>query len=99
MALNLRLLGDRVAVEACAGETETPGGILLPESAQVRPQRGTVRAVGNGSRDARGKLIVPDVAVRDEVLYAKYSGTEITLDGITVLILKASDIIAVLGQA
>ncbi len=96
MALNLRPLGDRVVIEPSEGEEQTPGGILLPETAKEKPQQGTIVAVGPGRRDEAGKLIAMDVALDDKVLYAKYSGTEIKLDGKKLLIVKESDILAVL---
>ncbi|MEP7284760.1 MAG: co-chaperone GroES [Chloroflexota bacterium] len=95
MALNLRPLGDRVVVEPSEGEDVTPGGILLPETAKEKPQQGTVLAIGAGRRDDNGKLIAMDVKVSDKVLYAKYAGTEIKLDGKKVLILKETDILAI----
>jgi chaperonin GroES len=95
MALNLRPLGDRVIVEPSEGEETTAGGILLPETAKEKPQQGTILAVGPGRRDDDGKVISMDVKVDDKVLYAKYAGTEIKLDGKKVLILKESDILAV----
>jgi chaperonin GroES len=95
MALNLRPLGDRVIVEPSEGDEQTPGGILLPETAKEKPQQGTILAVGPGRRDDDGDIIAMDVKVDDKVLYAKYAGTEIKLDGKKVLILKESDILAV----
>jgi chaperonin GroES len=95
MALNLRPLGDRVVIEPSEGEEQTAGGILLPETAKEKPQQGTILSVGPGRRDDNGKLIAMDVKVNDKVLYAKYAGTEIKLEGKKVLILKESDILAV----
>jgi len=95
MGLNLRPLGDRVIVEPSEGDEQTPGGILLPETAKEKPQQGTILAVGPGRRDDDGDIIAMDVKVDDKVLYAKYAGTEIKLDGKKVLILKESDILAV----
>jgi chaperonin GroES len=95
MALNLRPLGDRVVIEPSEGEEQTEGGILLPETAKEKPQQGTILAVGPGRRDDNGKLIAMDVKVNDKVLYAKYAGTEIKVEGKKVLILKESDILAV----
>ena len=94
--LNLRPLGDRVIVEPSEGEEVTAGGILLPETAKEKPQQGTIVAVGPGRRDDSGKLIALDVKADDKVLYAKYAGTEIKINGQKVLILKESDILAVL---
>ena len=95
MALNLRPLGDRVVIEPSEGEEVTSGGILLPETAKEKPQEGTIVAVGAGRRDENGKLIAMDVKDGDKVLYAKYAGTEIKLNGKKVLILKETDILAV----
>ena len=95
MALNLRPLGDRVVIEPSEGDEQTPGGILLPETAKEKPQQGTVLAVGPGRRDDAGKLIAMDVKKSDKVLYAKYAGTEIKLNGKKVLILKETDILAI----
>jgi chaperonin GroES len=95
MDLKLRPLGDRVVVEPDEGEEVTTGGILLPETAKEKPQQGTIVAVGAGRRDENGKLISMDVKKEDKVLYAKYAGTEIKLNGKKVLILKETDILAI----
>ena len=95
MGLNLRPLGDRVVIEPSEGEEVTSGGILLPETAKEKPQQGTIVAIGAGRRDEDGKLVPMDVSLNDKVLYAKYAGTEIKLDGKKVLILKESDILAI----
>ncbi len=96
MALKLRPLADRVVVEPKDKEETFAGGALvLPETAKEKPQQGTVLAVGNGRRDDSGKLVAVDVKEGDTVLFAKYAGTEIKLDGKKVLILKESDILAV----
>lgn len=95
MALKMRPLGDRVIVEPMEGEEVTAGGILLPETAKEKPQQGTILAVGPGRRDEDGELIDMDVKLNDKVLYAKYAGTEIKIDGKKLLILKESDILAV----
>lgn len=95
MAMNLRPLGDRVVIEPSEGDEVTPGGILLPETAKEKPQQGTIVAVGPGRRDDDGKLVALDVQLNDKVLYAKYAGTEIKVDGKKVLIVKESDILAV----
>src|SRR5512137_2168686 len=95
MALNLKPLGSRVVVEPNEQEEITAGGIVLPETAKEKPQQGTVLAIGQGDRDEDGKRIPMDVAVGDKVLFAKYSGTEIKMDGKKVLILRESDILAI----
>jgi chaperonin GroES len=97
VALNLRPLGDRVVIEPAEGEEVTTGGILLPETAKEKPQQGTIVAIGAGRRDDDGKLIPMDVKLGEKVLYAKYAGTEIKVDGKKVLILKESDILAVVS--
>ncbi len=98
MALNLRPLADRVVIEPSEGEEQTPTGIFLPETAKEKPQQGTILAVGPGRRDDNGKLIAMDVKANDKVLYAKYAGTEIKVDGKKLLILKESDILAVVNN-
>jgi len=92
--MNLRPLSDRVVVEPSEGEEVTAGGIFLPETAKEKPQQGTIVAAGPG-RTEDGKLIKLDVNVNDKVLYAKYAGTEIKINGKKLLILKESDILAV----
>lgn len=95
MSINLKPLGSRVVVEPSEQEEITAGGIVLPETAKEKPQRGTVLAVGPGDRDDNGKYIAMDVKVNDVVLFAKYSGTEIKVDGKKLLILRESDLLAI----
>jgi len=95
MALKLKPLGNRLVVEPLEQEDITPGGIILPETAKEKPQKGTVVSAGPGDRDDEGKRIPMDVKVGDTVLYAKYSGTEIKLDSKKLLILRESDILAI----
>ena len=95
MAISLKPLGGRVVVEPIEQEDVTAGGIFLPETAKEKPQQGTVLAVGQGDRDEDGKRIPMDVAVGDKILFAKYSGTEIKMDGKKLLILRESDILAI----
>ena len=95
MSLNLKPLGSRVVIEPLESEEVTAGGIVLPETAKEKPQKGTILAVGPGDRDDDGKRIAMDVKVDDVVLYAKYSGTEIKVDGKKLLILRESDILAI----
>jgi len=95
VALNLRPLGDRVVIEPSEGEEVTPSGLFLPETAKEKPQQGTIIAVGTGRRDEAGKLVPMDVKLNEKVLYAKYAGTEIKVNGKKVLILKESDILAI----
>ena len=95
MALNLKPLGSRVVIDPIEQEDITAGGIVLPETAKEKPQQGNILAVGPGDRDEDGKRIAMDVAVGDKVLFAKYSGTEIKVDGKKLLILRESDILAI----
>lgn len=92
-------LHDRIIVEAAKKEEVSSGGIILPDSAQEKPQRGTVLAVGPGKRLDSGQLAPVDVAVGDTVLYGKYSGTEVNVGGKDYVILRAEDILAVLEGA
>ena len=93
--VNLKPLGDRLVVEPIEGEETTSGGILLPETAKEKPQEGKVVAAGPGRVDEQGNRIQMEVKVGDRVLYAKYAGTEIKLEGDRkVLILKESDVLA-----
>jgi chaperonin GroES len=95
MSINLKPLGSRVVVEPVEQEEITAGGIVLPETAKEKPQKGTILATGPGDRDDDGKRIPMDIAVGDMVLYAKYAGTEIKVEGKKLLILKESDILAI----
>jgi chaperonin GroES len=96
MALKLRPLGDRVVVEPAEREETFAGGALvLPETAKEKPQQGQIVAVGPGRLDDSGKRVAMEVGVGDQVLYAKYSGTEIKIENKKVLILKETDILAV----
>jgi chaperonin GroES len=96
MSLNLTPLGDRVIVEPLESEEVTPGGIILPETAKERPQKGKVLAVGPGARDDQGKRIPIEVKVGDTVLYGRYSGTEVKIKDKKYLILRESDVLAVI---
>jgi len=96
MVLKLKPLADRVVVEPTEQEEMTASGIYVPETAKEKPQEGKVIAVGPGRKDDDGKRIPMDVAVGDRVLYAKYGGTEVKLEDKKVLILKESDILAIL---
>ena len=98
MALKLKPLGDRLVVKPLEGEDVTPSGLVLPETAKEKPQKGEVLAVGPGARDEDGKRIAMDVKVKDKVLFAKYAGTEFKIDGEKVLILRESDILAILDD-
>jgi len=98
MAINIKPLGDRVVVEPVEREQTTASGIILPETAKEKPQEGKVLAAGPGRRDDAGKRIAMDVAVGDSVLFAKYAGTEIKLGDQKLLILKESDILAIVEK-
>jgi len=93
--LKLKPLGGRVIVEPIEQEDMTAGGIILPETAKEKPQEGKILAAGPGERDEDGERIPMEVQVGDKVLYAKYSGTEVKMDGKKLLILRESDILAV----
>jgi chaperonin GroES len=93
--MNLKPLGDRLIVKAIEEEETTASGIVLPETAKEKPQKGTVIAVGDGAWDEDGEKRIPlDVAEGDEVLYSKYGGTEIKVDGDDLLVLRESDVLA-----
>ena len=96
MELKLKPLADRLVVEPTEREEMTASGIFVPETAKEKPQGGKVVAAGPGRKDDEGKRIPMDVAAGDRVLYAKYAGTEIKLEGTKYLILKESDILAIL---
>jgi chaperonin GroES len=91
-----RPLGDRVLVRRVEEEAKTKGGIIIPDSAKEKPQEGEVLSVGPGARDEAGKLQPLDVKVGDRILFGKWSGTEVKLDGEDLLIMKESDILGVL---
>jgi chaperonin GroES len=93
--LKLKPLGGRVIVEPIEQEEMTAGGIILPETAKEKPQEGKILAAGPGDRDEDGNRIAMEVKVGDKVLYAKYSGTEVKVDGKKLLILRESDILAI----
>ena len=95
MALNFKPLGSRVVIEPIEMEDVTASGIVLPETAKEKPQKGKVLSVGAGDRDDSGKRIAMDVKAGDTVLFAKYAGTEIKIDGKKLLILRESDLLAI----
>src|SRR2546427_1229095 len=92
--MDLQPLGDRLIVEVLEEEETTVSGIVLPDTAKEKPQRGNVLAVGPGSRNDKGELVPMDVAVGDEVIFSKYGGTEIKVGADDVLILRESDVLA-----
>jgi chaperonin GroES len=98
--MKFRPLGDRVVVKRVQEELKTAGGIIIPDSAQEKPQEGEIVAVGPGGRDEDGERIAPEVKVGDRILFGKWSGTEVKIDGQDLLIMKESDIMGVLeGKA
>lgn len=92
-----RPLHDRVVVKRLEGEEKTKGGIIIPDTAKEKPQEGKVVAVGPGGRDESGKLVPLDVKAGDRVLFGKWSGTEVKIDGEDLLIMKESDILGVVS--
>jgi len=97
--MKFRPLHDRVVVKRIEAEEKSSGGIIIPDTAKEKPQQGEVIAVGPGGRDEAGKLIPMDVQVGDRVLFGKWSGTEVKIDGKEYLIMKESDIMGVLVEA
>jgi chaperonin GroES len=95
--MKFRPLHDRVVVKRLEGEEKSKGGIIIPDSAKEKPQEGEVVAVGPGSRDDSGKLVALDVKAGDRILFGKWSGTEVKIDGQELLIMKESDIMGVVG--
>jgi chaperonin GroES len=96
--MRFRPLHDRVVVRRVTSDEKTAGGIIIPDTAKEKPQEGEVLAVGPGGRDEAGKLIPIDVKVGDRVLFGKWSGTEVKLDGEELLIMKESDILGVMEK-
>jgi chaperonin GroES len=90
-----RPLGDRVLVKRVEEESKTKGGIIIPDTAKEKPQEGEVLAVGPGARDEAGKRVELDVKVGDKILFGKWSGTEVKLDGQDLIIMKESDILGI----
>jgi chaperonin GroES len=93
--LKIKPLSDRIVVQPAEAEEKTKGGIILPDTAKEKPVEGTVVAAGPGKKSDDGKLVELEVKVGDKVLYGKYSGTEITLDGKEYLIMRESDVFAI----
>ena len=98
MSMKLKPLGNRVVIEPTEQEEVTAGGIVLPETAKEKPQKGKILSVGPGERDEQGKYIPMDVKEGDSVLFAKYAGTEIKVDGKKLLIMKENDILAIVTE-
>ena len=95
--MKFRPLHDRVVVKRIEGEEKTKGGIIIPDTAKEKPQEGKVVAVGPGARDESGKLVPLDVKAGDTVLFGKWSGTEVKIDGEDLLIMKESDIMGIVA--
>ncbi len=98
MAISFKPLGSRVVVEPIEQDEVTAGGIVLPETAKEKPQKGKVLSIGPGDRNEKGERIPMDVASGDTVLFAKYAGTEIKVDGKKLLILRESDLLAIVDE-
>ena len=96
--MTFRPLHDRVVVRRVDAEEKTAGGIIIPDTAKEKPQEGEVIAVGSGERDESGKLVPLDLKAGDRILFGKWSGTEIKLDGEDLLIMKESDVLGVIEQ-
>jgi chaperonin GroES len=96
--MKFRPLHDRVVVKRIESDEKTAGGIIIPDTAKEKPQQGEVIAVGPGGRDETGKLIPIDVKTGDTVLFGKWSGTEVKIDGVEYLIMKESDIMGVMQE-
>ena len=96
--MKFRPLHDRVVLKRIEAEEKTSGGIIIPDTAKEKPQQGEVVAVGPGGRDEAGKLIPIDLKAGDRVLFGKWSGTEVKIDGVESLILKESDVMGVLTE-
>ena len=94
--MKFRPLHDRVVVRRIEGDTKTSGGIIIPDTAKEKPQEGEITAVGPGGRDESGKLIPIDLKVGDKILFGKWSGTEVKIDGEELLIMKESDVMGVI---
>ena len=99
MSINLKPLGSRVVVEPVEQDDVTSGGIFLPDTAKEKPQKGKILSVGQGDRNDKGEYVAMDVKAGDLVLFNKYSGTEIKIDGKKLLIMKESEILAIIEEA
>ena len=97
--MSFRPLGDRVLVKRVEEESKTKGGIIIPDTAKEKPQEGEVLAVGPGARDESGKRVEPDVKAGDRILFGKWSGTEVKIDGEDLIIMKESDILGVVDKS
>jgi chaperonin GroES len=96
--MKFRPLHDRVVVKRIDAEEKTAGGIIIPDTAKEKPSQGEIIAVGPGARDETGKLVPLDVKVGDRILFGKWSGTEVKIDGVEYLLMKESDVMGVLDE-
>ena len=96
--MNIKPLGERIVIKVLESEEKTKSGIVLPDTAKEKPQMGIVKAVGNGKLLDNGQRVALDVKVGDKVLFAKYAGTEVRLDGEEFMVLKESDILAIVSE-
>ena len=96
MSISFKPLGDRVVIEVVKREEKTSGGIYLPDSAKEKPMEGTVVSVGKGSRDAQGNLIPMELKIGDRIVFGKWAGSEVKIEGKEFLIMKESDVMGVL---
>lgn len=95
--MNFKPLHDRVAIKAITEEDKTVGGILIPDTAKEKPMRGEVVAVGSGARDQNGNISPLEVKVGDKVMYGKWGGTEVRIDGAEIIIMKESDLLGIIN--
>ena len=96
--MNIKPLGERIVIKVLAGEEKTKSGIVLPDTAKEKPQMGEILAVGTGKTLENGEKVPLEVKVGDKVLFAKYAGTEVKLDGEEYMVLKESDVLAILAD-
>jgi len=96
MSISFKPLGDRVVIEVVKREEKTAGGIYLPDSAKEKPMEGTVKSVGKGARDSQGNIIPMELKAGDRIVFGKWAGTEVKIDGKEFLIMKESDVMGVL---
>ncbi len=95
--MNFRPLHDRVLVRRLEGETKTAGGVIIPDTAQEKPQEGEIVSIGSGARSEDGKITPLDVKKGDKILFGKWSGTEVKIDGEELIIMKESDVMGIIG--
>jgi chaperonin GroES len=96
--MNFRPLHDRIAIKSSVEEEKTSGGIIIPDTAKEKPMKGEVVAVGNGARDQNGSIVPLEVKVGDTVMYGKWGGTEIKVEGDDLIIMKESDVIGIISK-